>query len=147
MPKIDFPNVQDAKDFSPLPEGKYLCQLSKITKATTKYDDEMWKLHFKVIQGEYTGRIIFDNMVFSKAALGRVKLICSRLGLDTSQEVDVTPDLLQGRKCYISVEIQDYKDNKGYTKKRNVIPFAGYEQFEDIEEGQEEISDEEDLPF
>lgn len=147
MPTIDFPKIRNAKDFSPLPEGKYLCQLTEIVEATTRYGDEMWKLHFKVIKGEYTGRIIFDNMVFSKAALGRVKLICSRLGLDTSTEIDITTDLLRGCKCYISVEIQDYKDKKGYTKKRNVIPFAGYEQVGDIEEVQEEVEEEEDLPF
>jgi len=149
MPKIDFPSIPNAQDFSPLPEGEYLCQLVEIDESITQYNDEMWKLRFKVIEGKHKGRIILDNMVFSEAAMGRVKLICSRLGLDTSIETNITPDLLQGHKCYISVEIQDYEDNKGETKKRNAVPFTGYRLFEDTEESQggENIEDEDDLPF
>ena len=76
MPKIDFSNVDDVQDFSPLPDGKYLCQLSGIEEATTQNGDEMWKLRFEVVQEDHIGRLIFDNMVFSEAALKRVKLIC-----------------------------------------------------------------------
>lgn len=152
MPKVNFPEVPDAQNFSPLPEGKYLCKLIEIDESTTRNDDEMWKLHFKVIKGEYKGRILFDNLVFSEAALKRAKLICSKLGLDTSQEIDVTPDLLLNRKCYLLVGIKDYENDKGETRKGNVIPFAGYELCEATEEDLEEeeivkIEEEDDLPF
>lgn len=152
MPKVNFPEVPDVQNFSPLPEGKYLCKLIEITESTTQYDDEMWKLRFKVIEGQYKGRIILDNLVFSEAALKRVKLICSRLGLDTTQEIDVTPGMLLKHKCYIDVEIQDYANEKGEPRKRNKVAFAGYELFEGEEESQEEenveeIEEEEDLPF
>ena len=145
MPKINFSDVEDVQDFSPLPDGTYLCQLSEIEEATTQYGDELWKLRFEVVQGEYTGRIIFDNMVFSEAAMKRVKLICSRLGLDVSGELDITPGLLKGRKCYVTVLTEDYEDNEGKVKKRNVVPFAGYERAEGavVNSGDSEES----LPF
>lgn len=154
MPKVNFPDVPDAQNFSPLPEGKYLCKIIEIDETTTRNDDEMWKLHFKVIKGESRGRHLIDNLVFSKAAMGRVKLICSRLGLDTSQEIDVMPKLLLERKCYLMVEIQDYINDKGQNRKRNVIPFSGYEIYEDADVDQDEsdisereIEEEDELPF
>lgn len=127
MPKIDFSHVDDVQDFSPLPAGKYLSRLVGIEQSSTQHGDEMWKLRFEVIRGPHAGRYLFDNLVFSDAALKRVKLICSRLGLDVSQEMDLTPELIRGRAVTLTVEVEPYEDAEGRTKQRNVVPFAGYE--------------------
>jgi len=127
MPKIDFSHVDDVQDFSPVPAGKYLCRVVGLEEASTQHGDEMWKLRFEVSQGPYAGRLIFDNLVFSEAALKRVKLICSRLGLDVSKELDLTPELIKGRTALLTVEIEPYEDTEGRSKQRNVVPFAGYE--------------------
>ena len=148
MPKIDFSKVDDVQDFTPLPDDRYLCQLGEIEEDTTQYNDEMWKLKFEVIEGEYSGRFIFDNLVFSEAALKRAKLICSRLGLDVSAEIDLTPDLLKGRKCYVLVTTEEYENDEGETKKRNVVSFAGYESVEGAEGSSKENNNkDENLPF
>ena len=144
MPKIDFSQIDDVQDFSPLPDGDYLCRLAEIEESTTQYDDELWKLKFEVIEGEYAGRYIFDNMVFSEAALKRAKLICSRLGLNVSGEIDLTPGMIEGRTCYLTVEIEEYEDNEGRTKKRNVVPFAGYERADGVEADTEESAEDEE---
>ncbi|MBI2192060.1 MAG: DUF669 domain-containing protein [Planctomycetes bacterium] len=156
MPRIDFNNVDDVQDFSPLPDGKYLCRVAEVEEAATQYGDEMWKLRFVVESGPHRGRYIFDNMVFSDAAMKRVKLICSRLGLDISRELDLTPALIKGRSCYVAVETEEYEDQEGNAKKRNVVPFAGYERADGAPaattppaakaSGAEDDS-EEDLPF
>ncbi len=127
MPKVDFSKIDDVQDFSPLPPGKYPCRLVEVEEAKTQYDDEMWKLRFQVASGPHAGRFIFDNLVFSEAAIKRAKLICSRLGLDVSGELELTPEMLKGRACQVTVDVQDYEDQEGKTKKRNVVPFAGYE--------------------
>ena len=158
MPKIDFNHVDDVQDFSPLPDGQYLCRVAEVEEAATQYGDEMWKLRFVVESGPHRGRYIFDNMVFSDAALKRGKLICSRLGLDVSGELDVTPALIKGRTCYITVESEEYEDQEGNTKWRNVVPFAGYERAGDVPksaspakeskgDAYEEDDDESGLPF
>jgi len=147
MPKIDFTKIEDAHDFTPLPDGKYLCKLSEIEESETQNGDEMWKLRFEVIQGDSIGRLIFDNLVFSEAALKRVKLICSRLGVDTSGEVDLTPDTLKNHECLISVLTEEYEDNEGNPKKRNVVPFAGYERIKNSESETPSKNGEEHLPF
>lgn len=143
MPKIDFTKVEDAQDFMPLPDGKYLCELKEIEESLTQRGDDLWKLRFEVIEGEYMGRYIFDNLVFSEAALKRAKLICARLGIDVSKEVDVEPELLLHKKCYINVLTEGYEDNDGNVKKRNVVPFAGYEKVE----ADKVTEDNEDIPI
>ena len=149
MPKVDFSTVDDVEDFSPLPEGKYLCRLTGIEEASTQYGDELWKLRFEVIEGEHAGRYIFDNMVFSQAALKRVKLICSRLGLDVSGEIDLTPALLEGRTVWVEAQTEEYEDKEGRKKKRNVVPFAGYERAGAVQATLDEADEisEENLPF
>jgi len=132
MPKIDFDKVEEADDFSPLPNGQYVCVLSNVEEASTKHGDEMWKLRFIVDDGPYVGRLIFDNMIFSDAALKRVKLICSRLGLDVTGCIDLTPSSITNRTCVLTVETEEYEDNTGKIKKRNVVPFAGYERVNDL---------------
>jgi len=157
MPRIDFNNVDDVQDFSPLPDGKYLCRVAEVEEAATQYGDEMWKLRFVVESGPHRGRYIFDNMVFSDAAMKRVKLICSRLGLNVSGELDLTPAVIKGRSCYVTVETEEYEDQEGNSKKRNVVPFAGYERADGAPAattppvgkagGGAEDDSEEDLPF
>ena len=153
MPKIDFGHVDDVQDFSPIPAGKYLCRLSGIEEASTQHGDEMWKLRFEVIKGPSAGRLIFDNLVFSEAALKRAKLICSRLWLDVSKELNLTPELIKGRVALLTVDIEPYEDAEGRTKQRNVVPFAGYERASESEAadappaGAAEDDSEEHLPF
>ncbi len=131
MPVIDFSRVEETHDFSPVPKGKYNCKLVDIEETNTQQGHEMWKLKFEIIEGVHAGRYIYDNMVFSEAALKRAKLICARLGLDTSREVNLTPKLLEGRNCILTVEQEDYEDQDGNPKKRNIVAFAGYERVYD----------------
>ena len=35
MPEVDFSQVDDVGDFSPLPDGKYLCRLDDVEETTT----------------------------------------------------------------------------------------------------------------
>lgn len=127
MPRVDFPGVEDAQDFSPLPDGPYLCALTAIDDTkTTQGGDEMWDLRFTVEEGECRGRHIYDRISFGKKALPRVKLLCSRVGIDVTAALLVTPKLLRGKRVWVTVETEPYTDKQGQEKKRNSVPFAGY---------------------
>lgn len=147
MPKVNFANVDDVDDYSPIPDGDYLCRLTEIELDSTRSGDEMWKLRFAVEEGEYAGRLIFDNLVFSAAAMKRVKLICSRLGIDTDGELDLVPDLIRGRRCVITVHTEEYVDAHEQTRRRNVVPFAGYASELVVMAADAEENNDDDLPF
>lgn len=127
MPKLNMKNVEDAEGFSPAPAGDYLCELIKVEEASTNAGDEMWKLRWEIIEGQSKGKKIFDNMVFSDNAMKRVKLILSRLGLDVSGEIDLVPETILRKRAIVTVEIESYSDDEGREKRRNVVPFGGYE--------------------
>ena len=126
MPRINFSTVDAVADFAPLPDGEYTCKLADIETETTRAGDPMWKLRWAVEGGEYAGRILFDNMVFSPKAMPRAKLICASCGLDVSGEVDLDPSVLMGRRARVTVYVEDFRDDAGVAKVRNRIPFGGY---------------------
>lgn len=154
MINIDFSKIEDHEEFTPLPEGTYRCRLDNVEEASTKNGDEMWRLRFSVVEGDHTGRRIFDNMVFSDAAVKRAKLICSHLGVDVSGEVALTPDMIIGRECEISVQVEEYQDVEGKVKSRNVVPYAGYDAVDTTDSApsprpaaEADSIDDDDVPF
>lgn len=126
MPRINFADVPEAGEYSPVPEGRYLCSVVDIDEDTTRDNDEMWSLKFRVEFGDHKGRHFYDNMVFSQKAMSRVKLICSRMGIDVSGDVDLQPNMIIGREVLVDVEIEEYRDKNNQVKERNTVPFAGY---------------------
>ena len=76
----------------------------------------------------------------------RVKLVCYTLGVDITQEVDLTPELILNKYCHVTVVTEDYEDNTGTTKQRNSVPFAGYAKADDAAVQMAESTDE-DVPF
>ena len=145
MPMINFPSVADAADYSPVPPDQYPIQIDNVQEASAPSGNEMWKLRLRILAGDYKGRCIFDNLLFSDAALPRVKILCNSLGLDVSGELDVTPELLRGRTCLVTVDIEEYEDDAGNMKKRNVVGFAGYDPMEGDED--EAAGDDNDIEF
>lgn len=138
MPKIDFNNVSDAQDFSPLPPARYLCRVDRVEEARSQAGHEMWNLTLKVENHEKSsGRLIFDRLVFCNEAMSRVKLACSRMGLPTSGVVDLKPSDLKGRLVLVDTTVEEYTDREGRSKRRNAVPFAGYHR---VEAGTEQAS-------
>jgi len=131
MPRIDFSAVEDAKDFTPLPEGEYLCRVDNVEESLTGAGAEMWKLRLAVVSGEHKGRYVFDNLVFSEKALKRAKFVLRCLGIDVSGEIDVTREMIVGKQANVRVDLEEYADDEGREKKRNRVPFAGYEKPDD----------------
>lgn len=128
MPHIDFSVIEDTGTYAPVPEGRYRAEIIDVEESATRNGDELWKLTLSIAEGDSEGRRIFDNLVFSPKAMPRVKMICSRLGVDVSGRVDLKPDALIGKTCVINVEVHEYVDGGGRTRETNRIPFAGYEQ-------------------
>lgn len=136
MPKVDFNDVPDTEDFSPLPDGDYRCRCDEIKEEVSKNGNDMWNMTFIVTGGEYKNRKIFDNMVFTEKAMNRVKLISHRLGgieVDTIGEIDLRPPMFIGKEVILTVIETSYADSEGNEKKKNKVIFGGYAAIKDEE--------------
>jgi len=126
MPRIDFSTVDDVLSFLPIPTGEYNCRLVDIEIDRTRAGDEMWRLRLRVEEGEFSGRLLFDNLVFSQKALPRVKLVCDCCGLSVEGVLDLTPSMLLEKCVTASTYQETYFDEEGREKVRNTIRFDGY---------------------
>ncbi len=124
--QIDFSKVDGVGDREPLPEGSYFARVADVTEAVSGKGHPMWKVRFEVERGPYAGRAIFDRLVFSPAALRRVKTACECLGVDVRGKLDLTPDMILGRACKVRVIAEDYTDQEGETRATNSVPYDGY---------------------
>lgn len=150
MPEYDWDKVEEAQGYSPLPDGKYYCVVEKADLGTTANGDEMFKLEFKVLEGAFKGRKLFDNIIFSERALGRAKLMLKRMGLELNGKVNVKWSDVQGRKVIVVCDgTEDYTTKDGETRTKNLIPFDGYERVPD--DGHTPLNEKDDdgdpLPF
>ena len=67
MPRIDFGQIPDAQDFTPVPDGEYLCRVIDAEETMTRSGDPMWRLRFSIENGPYEGRSLFDNLALQAA--------------------------------------------------------------------------------
>lgn len=159
MPLLNWDKYDEASGGrEPLPDGSYLAELTSIEEKTTQNGDEMWRMDFTVqAPKELKGRHIFDNLVFSESAMGRAKLICRRLGLDVKGEMQLVPSMIKGHRAFITVTTEEYQAKDGTMRKRNAVPFAGYERADgigvpaaapvNVDTGDGDGTSEETLPF
>ena len=152
MPTVDFDNVDDADDYSPLPEGRYLCRLTEINgDKTTQKGAEMWALTWEVTQEEHWGRRIWDNLIFAGKPLSRVKVLCRALGIPIEGPVNLTPDLMLGKYAYVDVAPDEYINTAGETKKKSAVTWTGYSEAEGVEQpasnAEGEATGADDTPF
>lgn len=132
MPKVQWDNVEDTQTFAPLPEGAYVVEVAEVyPDKTTKNGDEMWRIEFEILEGQYRGRKLFDNMVFSQKAMPRVKYVCSKLGIETKGTKELTPADIYRRKCLLTTTVEDRIDEQtGIVRKQNRIPWNGYAEWQ-----------------
>ena len=104
MPGIDFSQVEDLK---PLPAGTYLATITEAKVGTSKAQNPKIDLRWKIDEGEFEGRNIFDVLTFSANAMFRVKAVLTGLNFPPDFNGEVLPDELIGKTAYIIVDIDE----------------------------------------
>ena len=128
MPYIDFTDVNDARNFLSIPEGRYLCRVADIRNHRTTEGDERWFFRLEVVDGDYAGRTAaWDGMTFSEKGNSRAKFVLEQLGFDVGQPIDVSPTDLLGREAMVEIQSEQYDDPNGQRRIRGRVPFLGYE--------------------
>ena len=124
MPVVDFNEVDNPEV---IPKGKYPCVVAVAKLKKTKKGDEMFCLKLEVLTGEYKCTEIWDNLIFSKAAMPRVKQFCTAVGIDTDGVIDITSEMITGQMCLVNVV--EETDNFGQAK--NSVDWDGYNKLQD----------------
>ena len=120
MAKVDFDSVQA---FVPVPDGEYKMRVVECVEKKSKAGNDMFKLTLEIIDGEFTGRKVWDNLVIMPSTMWRVKHACEELGLPIEGMVDLVDSMFVGCEAMVKVytEAQDGFDDqnrvspRGYT--------------------------------
>lgn len=132
MPKVNFKDVDDTKQFTVIPEGDYIAEIVKVEELKTKNDDDMWKVQFKVIEGEHKGTNIFSYFVFNEGGYGNIKKLYKEIGgFDLAKSHNCIPSDIEGEKLIITVAIGEYTNKEGNKIKNNTIPYGGFKSIND----------------
>lgn len=136
MPRVDFSSTPDTQSFSPLPDGKYNCVVEKCTERITQKGDTQYNMEFRVVDGLYKDRKIFDSILLQLenpdgGAMRRTKLVLSRLGFNVEQAFQIEPDDIVNRKVIVICEGTEDYESKGQRRTKNLVPFGGYEKHPD----------------
>jgi hypothetical protein len=113
-------NSTDAADeFRPLPPGKYVCHWveGELTNSTKK-GTPGYKLTFKVIEGEHTGRKLWHDIWLTPASMSMAKRDLSRLGITSPQQLE--QPVPRWHRCLVTVVLR--RDDDG-TERNSVKTF------------------------
>ena len=99
LPDVFVPEEASSNGFDPIPAGMYEAELTKSEIKTTKAKDGKYLAFcFKVLDGEFEGRMIWTNLnivnkneTAVKIAQGDLKAICESVGFEG--ELEDTEDL------------------------------------------------------
>lgn len=103
-PTIDFSDVQGLE---PIPQGLYPCSIVFAEAGMSQSENPKIDLRWKVEEGEYADRMIFDTLSFHPKALFRTKAVLQALGWAKDFAGDVDVEDLLGASATLSVTIED----------------------------------------
>lgn len=126
MPVVDFSKVEEIGEFSTIPDGTYAVEVHEVKeKKTNDGQYDMFNLTLKVLEGEYEGRYIFDNMTFKPGKpMQFVKHVVRALGI-MDDKFNLTADSLIERQAIVEVIVDEYPSDNG-TKKNNKVKPGGW---------------------
>jgi len=115
-------DLKDVKDsFEPLPEGQYMCRLDKCTLTQSSTGKPMLKMEWVVIDGEFEGRRIFDNVVITVD--WKVKQYAELAGITEGTAIDTND--FEGIEALLGVVQEERSDGQGITNRiKTMTPSA-----------------------
>ena len=119
-------NSQSMDDRTPIPAGEYLAHVVKTEfKPTKKQNGHYLSTHFKVLEGEYTGRMVFLNLnldnpnpVAVEIATKELNSICQACGLEDVEDSD---EMLQ---IPLTITVAIEEGNGQYPPQNKITAYA-----------------------
>lgn len=106
---VDVTEIKEA--IKCLPKGKYNCSIAAATGSFAKdSNNPMITLRWKVEDGDFAGRVVFDRLVFvpdpSNYARQRIGAFCIAIGKPSNWKGELIPEDLIGERATLSVDVR-----------------------------------------
>lgn len=116
MPRINV-NLKDAEARKPLPNDTYECRVLEINQKSGSKSFYI-QVIYEVLDGEYEGRKIYDNVMTSGQAAWQFcdwweALTGEELDVDDLEEFDFDTDDVVGQAIGIATEQEEYPEGSG----------------------------------
>ena len=135
MPRVNFKEVDEEQQFTIIPEGEYVAEIKKAEETKTKKDDDMWKVYFQILDGDFKGKNVTSFFVFNDGGYGNIKKLYKAIGgFDLAKTHNCVPCDIEGEKVIITVAISEYTNKDGQKVKGNSIPYGGFKSIADGDE-------------
>jgi hypothetical protein len=121
---LNFTNESAQKNL--VPEGEYVCGIDNIQEKQTKAGDTMWSVRFRIVEGQFANRCLFELWVFAATTLPRISKILSVFDMKNKGEVAIEPTAFIGKKCLLTIV---HKTNDDIT--REVVKYWGYKRYQE----------------
>ena len=103
---LDYDLDDVSSSFEALPPDQYPAKLDKCTLVQSSKGNPMLKMEWVVMEGEYEGRRLYDNVVLSVA--WKVKQYAEAAGIESGTELD-TKDF-DGMEAILDVRQREYNE-------------------------------------
>jgi|SRR5215470_1465073 hypothetical protein len=117
-------------EFEPIPAGKYVAEIINSDVVSNKNEDGIiLKLTIKIVEGDFSGRLIFENLNIEnknekaqKIALSMLRKLCVAVNFEGTLKNSVE---LHGVPIIVSVVIKP--EQGGYPSKNSIRKFEKYQ--------------------
>lgn len=135
MPRVNFKEVDEEQQFTIIPEGEYVAEIKKGEETKTKKGDDMWKVQFQILDGDFKGKNVTSFFVFNDGGYGNIKKLYKAIGgFDLAKTHNCVLIDIEGEKVIITVAISEYTNKDGQKVKVNSIPYGGFKSIADGDE-------------
>jgi hypothetical protein len=109
-------------DFETLPDDTYKIIVSEAEDTVSKSGNPMFKVTLRVVDGDYSGRLIWDYITLSEKARGLFVARMGALGVTPAMlnelEASDIAHVLVGRTAYVATKTETYNEKTSAKVKR-----------------------------
>ncbi|GIW97053.1 MAG: hypothetical protein KatS3mg111_0386 [Pirellulaceae bacterium] len=107
----------EAEDYGPLPPGEYVAHVASGELFTSRTNHTPgYKLTFRLIEGEYAGRLVWHDLWLTPAAIPLTKRDLGKLGVTSLEQLERPIPL--GIRCRVKVVLRRDDDGTEYNRVR-----------------------------
>jgi hypothetical protein len=106
--KKSWADAEAAKEFGPLPRGEYIARIVDASPIKAKTGTPGFQLAFKVLEGEFAGRMFWKDIWLTSAAIPMAKRDLGKLGVTDLDQLD--QPFPQGIRCKVKLGLQEDDD-------------------------------------